>query len=238
MHQPRRAAGRRGLRAPATVPRSRRATRIDVDAVLLVQRDQPHRHGSPRLPVDAAGRAQDPPSVTAARVGAELERQAPVELLDHVQADRVAQDPVGMTALPAPRRSLDRRPRPKCRKRRNRLDAVAIDPHDARPLDQIIAPPAAAPTRNDADKHICPARPADDLVDDTVDVRDTMNRRRIPPTRDDDLDALLALAIVKYLDPDPQTRRDALEKPWDAFERAKTVPSGKDKKARAPAATP
>jgi hypothetical protein len=60
-------------------------------------------------------------------------------------------------------------------------------------------------------------------------------QRELPPTRDKDLDALLGLAIAKYLDPDPQTRRDAIEKLWDAFERAKTVPSGKDKKARASA---
>jgi hypothetical protein len=69
----------------------------DVKAVLLVQRDQPHRGGPPRLPVGAAGRAQDPRSVTAARIGTELERQPPVEQLDGVQADRVAQDPIGMT---------------------------------------------------------------------------------------------------------------------------------------------
>ena len=60
-------------------------------------------------------------------------------------------------------------------------------------------------------------------------------RRELPPTCDEALDELLQLAIVKYLDPDPQARRDALEKLWDAFERAKTVLPGKDKKARAKA---
>jgi hypothetical protein len=65
-------------------------------------------------------------------------------------------------------------------------------------------------------------------------IRDQL-QRELPPTCDQDLDELLQLAIVKYLDPDPQARRDALEKLWDAFERAKTVLPGKDKKARAKA---
>jgi hypothetical protein len=60
-------------------------------------------------------------------------------------------------------------------------------------------------------------------------------QRELPPTCDEDLDDLLQLAIVKYLDPDPQARRDALEKLWDAFERAKTILPGRDKKARAKA---
>ena len=58
-------------------------------------------------------------------------------------------------------------------------------------------------------------------------------QRELPSTRDEDLDELLQLSITRYLDPDPQTRRDALEKLWDAFERAKTLSPGKDKKARA-----
>lgn len=60
-------------------------------------------------------------------------------------------------------------------------------------------------------------------------------QRELPATCDEDLDELLELAIVRFLDPDPRTRRDAIEKLWDAFERAKTIPSGQDKKARAQA---
>jgi hypothetical protein len=58
-------------------------------------------------------------------------------------------------------------------------------------------------------------------------------RRGLPATADSDLDELLEAAINRYLDPDPQVRRDAVEKLWDAFERAKTVLPGKDKNARA-----
>jgi hypothetical protein len=57
-------------------------------------------------------------------------------------------------------------------------------------------------------------------------------RHELPPTRDASLNELIELAIERYLDPDPQIRRDGLEKLWDAFERAKTVLDGPDKKAR------
>jgi hypothetical protein len=60
-------------------------------------------------------------------------------------------------------------------------------------------------------------------------------QQRLPATVDSDLDELLESAIRRYLDPDPQVRRDAVEKLWDAFERAKTILRGKDKKARADA---
>lgn len=100
------------------------------------------------------------------RVGAELDRQAPVELLDDVQSDRVAQDPITMTVLRAPRRNLDRRPRPKPVERRGRLVAVAIDPHDAGALDQILPPSAATPARKHADKHIRPARQTSHRLND------------------------------------------------------------------------
>jgi hypothetical protein len=45
------------------------------------------------------------------------------------------------------------------------------------------------------------------------------------------LDELLRAARVKFLDPDPTERREALEKLWDAFERIKTLAPGKDKGA-------
>jgi hypothetical protein len=50
-------------------------------------------------------------------------------------------------------------------------------------------------------------------------------------TGDNELDTLLETARVRFLDPDPSVRRDALEKLWDAWERLKTIESGKDKKA-------
>lgn len=49
-------------------------------------------------------------------------------------------------------------------------------------------------------------------------------------TGDPKLDELLGVAREKYLDPDPGTRREGLEKLWDAFERAKTVGAGGGKK--------
>ncbi len=60
-------------------------------------------------------------------------------------------------------------------------------------------------------------------------------RQGLPATGDDDLDELVALAEAKFLDPDSQTARDALEKLWDAFERAKSVlnPANKQLSARA-----
>jgi hypothetical protein len=57
----------------------------------------------------------------------------------------------------------------------------------------------------------------------------------LPPTGDGELDELIALAEERFLDPDPQTARDALEKLWDAFERAKSLldPTNKKRSARA-----
>jgi hypothetical protein len=60
-------------------------------------------------------------------------------------------------------------------------------------------------------------------------------RQELPPTRDASLDELIELAVERYLDPDPQVRRDGIEKLWDAFERAKTILEGPNKKARAQA---
>ena len=50
-------------------------------------------------------------------------------------------------------------------------------------------------------------------------------------TGDNQLDELLETARTKFLDPNPTTRKDSLEKLWDAWERLKTVEPGKDKKA-------
>lgn len=49
-------------------------------------------------------------------------------------------------------------------------------------------------------------------------------------TGDVELDRMLEAARQKFLDPDELTRREALEKLWDAWERLKTI-KGKDKKA-------
>lgn len=49
-------------------------------------------------------------------------------------------------------------------------------------------------------------------------------------TGDEELDIILNTAVVKYLSPDPEVRREALEKLWDAWERLKTIEPG-DKKA-------
>lgn len=49
---------------------------------------------------------------------------------------------------------------------------------------------------------------------------------------DADLDGLLEAARSRFLSPDPDTRRESLEKLWDAWERLKTIEAGKDKKAR------
>lgn len=51
-------------------------------------------------------------------------------------------------------------------------------------------------------------------------------------TGDSQLDDLLNSARRKYLDPSPATRRESLEKLWDAFERLKTITVGPDKKAQ------
>lgn len=51
-------------------------------------------------------------------------------------------------------------------------------------------------------------------------------------TGDTSLDALLSSARAKFLNPDPWVRREALEKLWDAWERAKTIEPGGDKKVQ------
>ena len=51
-------------------------------------------------------------------------------------------------------------------------------------------------------------------------------------TGDLELDRLLGTAQRKFLDPDPETRREALEALWDAWERLKTLDGQGDKKAR------
>ena len=51
-------------------------------------------------------------------------------------------------------------------------------------------------------------------------------------TGDDELDRLLTAARTKFLDPDIERRREALEALWDAWERLKTVGPGSDKKAQ------
>jgi hypothetical protein len=50
-------------------------------------------------------------------------------------------------------------------------------------------------------------------------------------TGDPELNSLLSAARVKYLDPDPNVRRESLEKLWDAWERLKTIEPGRDKAA-------
>ena len=52
-------------------------------------------------------------------------------------------------------------------------------------------------------------------------------------TGDGEFDRLLGTAQRKFLDPDPETRREALEALWDAWERLKTLDGQGDKKARA-----
>lgn len=49
------------------------------------------------------------------------------------------------------------------------------------------------------------------------------------------LDGLLESARTKFLNPNPDVRREALEKLWDAWERIKTIQPGNDKKAQATA---
>jgi len=58
-------------------------------------------------------------------------------------------------------------------------------------------------------------------------------RRATFETGDPTLDGLLEVARSKFLSPDPATRRDALEKLWDAWERLKSLEPGMDKKASA-----
>jgi hypothetical protein len=50
-------------------------------------------------------------------------------------------------------------------------------------------------------------------------------------TGDTELDSLLGTARLKFLSPDFSTRREALEKLWDAWERAKSLRDPSDKKA-------
>ncbi len=54
-------------------------------------------------------------------------------------------------------------------------------------------------------------------------------------TGDDVLDALLEAARHKFLNRSLDVRRESLEKLWDAWERLKTVETGKDKKVSAKA---
>ncbi|MDE0101188.1 MAG: hypothetical protein OXN89_02305 [Bryobacterales bacterium] len=51
-------------------------------------------------------------------------------------------------------------------------------------------------------------------------------------TGDKELDRLLTVARTKFLDPDIERRREALEALWDAWERLKTVGPGSNKKAQ------
>ena len=54
-------------------------------------------------------------------------------------------------------------------------------------------------------------------------------------TGDDELNRLLTTARTKFLDPDLEKRREALEALWDAWERIKTIWPGADKKSQAKA---
>jgi hypothetical protein len=56
-------------------------------------------------------------------------------------------------------------------------------------------------------------------------------RSTIFSSGDPALDTMLEAAKGKFLDPNPAIRRESLEKLWDAWERLKTLESGKDKKA-------
>jgi len=57
-------------------------------------------------------------------------------------------------------------------------------------------------------------------------------RNTLFQTGDGTLDAMLESARLKFLNPDPKVRREALEKLWDAWERVKTIEPGNDKKAQ------
>ncbi|KKK60416.1 hypothetical protein LCGC14_3024570, partial [marine sediment metagenome] len=52
-------------------------------------------------------------------------------------------------------------------------------------------------------------------------------------TGDGELDKMLETARAKFLSPDPDMRRESLEKLWDAWERLKTIKPGADKKESA-----
>lgn len=56
-------------------------------------------------------------------------------------------------------------------------------------------------------------------------------KRTIFNSGDQELDSMLETAIKKYYNADPQVRREALEKLWDAWERLKTIEKDKDKRA-------
>lgn len=62
-------------------------------------------------------------------------------------------------------------------------------------------------------------------------VLDEELRRAAFDTGDATLDGLLEAARSRFLSPDPATRREALEKLWDAWERLKTLEPGVDKRA-------
>lgn len=66
-------------------------------------------------------------------------------------------------------------------------------------------------------------------------VLDEELRRAAFDTGDATLDGLLEAARARFLSPDPATRREALEKLWDAWERLKTLEPGTNKKASATA---
>lgn len=66
-------------------------------------------------------------------------------------------------------------------------------------------------------------------------VLDEELRRAAFDTGDSTLDGLLEAARTRFLSPDAATRREALEKLWDAWERLKTLEPGADKKASATA---
>jgi len=66
-------------------------------------------------------------------------------------------------------------------------------------------------------------------------VLDEELRAAVFETGDDTLDQLLEAARAKFLNPDPDSRREALEKLWDAWERLKTLEPGKNKRASAAA---
>ena len=54
-------------------------------------------------------------------------------------------------------------------------------------------------------------------------------------TGDAELDRLIGTAQRKFLDPNPETRQEALEALWDAWERLKTLDGPGGKRARATA---
>lgn len=64
-------------------------------------------------------------------------------------------------------------------------------------------------------------------------VLDEELRRAAFYTGDATLDTLLEAARARFLSPDPATRRESLEKLWDAWERLKTLEPGADKKVSA-----